>query len=153
MSGKIFIEVVTPERAVLAGEADEVILPGSEGQLGILPGHLPLLTGLDIGEMTIKGFSGKHIGADHSGTRKFFVDGGFVEVLPNKVSVMTETCDGFDAIDVEAAKIAIEKAERDLLSLEEVGKGELIEAEILQRHQEALKKARMRLICAEEGNE
>lgn len=145
------IEVVTPEKAVLVGSAEEVILPGSEGQMGILPGHLPLLSGLGIGQMTVKGFKGE-IGREQvSGERKFFVDGGFVEVLPDKVTVMTEACDGYDEIDVNAAKAAIEEAERELLAMEERAKSEEVEGEVLERHQEALKRARMRLLMHEEG--
>jgi len=144
------IEVVTPERAVLVGSADEVILPGSEGQMGILPGHLPLLSGLGIGQMTVRGFKGTVGKEQVTGERKFFVDGGFVEVLPDKVTVMTEACDGFDEIDVSAAKHQIEEAERELLAMEERAKTEEVEADVLKRHQDALKRARMRLLMHEE---
>ncbi len=142
MAEKLTIEVVTPERAVLAGEADEVILPGGQGQMGILPGHLPLLSGLGIGQMVVKGFAG---GAD----RKFFVDGGFVEVLPNKVTVMTEACDGFDEIDAIQARTAIEEAEKELLAMEESSKSEVIEEDVMIRHQAALKRARVRLMMSQ----
>lgn len=147
MAETLTIEVVTPERAVLSGEAEEVILPGSEGQMGILPGHLPLLSGLGIGQMTVRGF----IGHGGSGERKFLVDGGFVEILPNKVTVMTETCDGFDEIDVAQARLAIESAEKELHVVEELSKTELIEEDVLKRHQEALRRARLRLLLAEGG--
>jgi F-type H+-transporting ATPase subunit epsilon len=142
MAEKLTIEVVTPERAVLSGEADEVILPGSQGQMGILPGHLPLLTGLGIGQMIVRGFAG-------SGERKFFVDGGFVEVLPDKVTVMTEACDGFDEIDAAHARNAIEVAEKELLAIEERSKSEAVEEDVMVRHQEALKRARVRLMMSQ----
>lgn len=140
MAEKLRIEVVTPERAVLSGDADEVILPGNQGQMGILPGHLPLLSGLGIGQMVVKGFSG--------GERKFFVDGGFVEVLPDKVTVMTEACDGFDEIDAIQARTAIEEAEKELLAIEDRSKSEVIEEDVMIRHQEALKRARVRLMMS-----
>lgn len=142
MAEKLTIEVVTPERAVLSGEAEEVILPGSQGQMGILPGHLPLLSALGIGQMVVKGFSG-------GGERKFFVDGGFVEVLPNKVTVMTEACDGFDEIDAVQARAAIEIAEKELLAIEERSKAEEVEEDVMTRHHDALKRARVRLMMSQ----
>jgi F-type H+-transporting ATPase subunit epsilon len=145
MAETLTIEVVTPERAVLSGQAEEITLPGSEGQMGILPGHLPLLSGLGIGQMVVKGFSGS---GSPSGERKFFVDGGFVEVLPGKVTIMTEACDGFDEIDVAAARREIEVAEKELLDIEERSKNEAVEEDIMDRHHEALKRARMRLLTA-----
>ncbi len=147
MAESIFIEVVTPERAVLTGECSEVILPGTEGQMGILPGHLPLLSGLAIGTMTVKEF--QPTGGGASGTRRFMVDGGFVEVLPDKISIMTEACAGQDEIDVAAARVAIEEAEKQLLAVEDKAKAEEVEAEVLKRHQDALRRARMRLLTAE----
>lgn len=144
------IEVVTPERAVLVGEAEEIVIPGTEGQMGILPGHLPLLSGVAIGQMVVKGFKGTVGREQAQGDRKFFVDGGFVEVLPDKVTIMTEACDGYDEIDVSAARKEIEAAERELLAIEERAKSEEVEADILQRHQDALKRARTRLLMHED---
>lgn len=149
MAETLFIEVVTPERAVFAGEVEEIVLPGSEGQMGILPGHLPLLSSLGIGEMIVRGYKG----SGESSERRFLVDGGFVEVLPNKVSVMTESCDGFDQIDVAAARTAIEEAEKALLSLETRSTAEQIEEEVFQTHHDALKRARMRLLMAEDQDD
>ena len=149
MAETLLIEVVTPEKAVLTGHAEEVVLPGTTGQMGILPGHLPLLSGLDVGELVVRGFKGAMGKTAIDGERRFFVDGGFVEVLPGKVSVMTELCDGFDEIDIAAARTAIEEAERELLSLEEKSKAEEIEVDVLQQHQETLRRARMRLLFSE----
>ncbi|MEZ4460569.1 MAG: ATP synthase F1 subunit epsilon [bacterium] len=147
MAETLTIEVVTPERAVISGEAEEVILPGSEGQMGILPGHLPLLSGLGIGQMVVRGFVSK--GGTTERERKFFVDGGFVEVLPNKITVMTEACDGYDEIDAAEARQAIELAEKELLQFEERSKTETVEEDVMIRHQEALKRARTRLAMSQ----
>jgi len=80
---KLDLEIVTPERLVLHETVDEVVLPGSEGYLGVLPGHAPLLTALAPGNITFK-----------SGGREqtFVVGGGFVEVLRDRVSVLATTC-------------------------------------------------------------
>ncbi len=146
MAEKLTIEVVTPERAVLTGDAAQVILPGTEGQMGVLPGHLPLLSSLDVGELTVFGLSGSD-----GEPRRFFVDGGFVEVLPDKVVVMTEHCEGLGEIDIEEARRAIEEAEKELLAIEEKAKAEEIEQDVYDLHQDALRRARMKLLVAEDN--
>jgi F-type H+-transporting ATPase subunit epsilon len=134
---QIHIEVVTPERAVLSDQADSVILPGENGQLGVLPGHLPLLTSLSVGELrVVKG----------SSERSFVVEGGFAEILPNRVSILTEACDGVDEIDVSAAREAIKVAQAELEALEARSTDEEIEHDVMERHREALKRARTRLV-------
>lgn len=150
MAETFTIEVVTPEKAVLTGQAEQVVLPGTNGQMGILPGHLPLLSSLDLGELEIKGFSAD---VGDEGNRKYFIEGGFVEVLPNKVIVMTETCEGLREIDIEAAQAAIEEAEKELLAMEEKAKAEEIEQDIYEVHQQALRRARMQLLLADEDED
>jgi F-type H+-transporting ATPase subunit epsilon len=81
---KLDLEIVTPERLVLSEVVDEVVLPGSEGYLGVLPGHAPLLTTLGEGEITYR--QGARAG-------RLRVAGGFVEVLRGRVSVLAATCD------------------------------------------------------------
>lgn len=139
-SGKIKLEVVTPARAVLDIKVDAVDLPGIEGQLGILPDHLPLLTGLDVGEMIVRGPEGE---------RRFFIDGGFAEVLGHKVTVLTEFCDGVDEIDIEHARQVKEQAEKDLSALEERSKSEPVEEDALEHHRKMLKRANTRLLLGE----
>jgi len=77
---KLTLEIVTPDRALVRGEVDEVELPGSEGYFGVLPGHTPLLSMLKVGEMWYR------IGQE---TRYLAVAGGFVEVLPDRVQIYT----------------------------------------------------------------
>jgi len=103
---KLLLQVVTPERSVVHEEVDEVLLPGSEGYLGILPGHTPLLTSLKIGEIKYR----------QKGGRQAFlaVSWGFVEVLPDKVTVLADLAERPEEIDVNSAQEAKERAERML---------------------------------------
>src|SRR3977135_2279064 len=101
----ILLEIVTPERLAYSDEVDSVQIPGSEGELGILPPHAPLVATLGVGELTIrKG------GSEES----FAVVGGFVQVRPDKVVVMAETADMASEIDLERAEQARREAERAL---------------------------------------
>jgi F-type H+-transporting ATPase subunit epsilon len=141
---QITLEVVTPERAVLSEEVDQVVLPGSEGQVGVLPGHLPLLTGLGIGEMIIR---------NGDQERRFFVDKGFAEVLEDTVSVLTEGCEGVSDIDIANAQEEITVAEEEIARLEAQSEVEGEEEELLQRYRDSLKRARIRLLVADEKSE
>ncbi len=96
------VEVVTAERELYNGEADEVIAPGSEGQLGILPKHAALLTTLKVGELLVK-LSGAE--------EPFFVSGGFLEVSNNSVTVLAETAEHAEEIDEARAEAARRRAQ------------------------------------------
>ena len=97
------MEIVTPERLAYSDEVDSVVLPGSEGELGVLPHHAPLVSMLGVGELRIrKG------GAEES----FAIVGGFLQVRPDKVVVMAELADLASEIDLEAAEAARREAER-----------------------------------------
>ena len=96
------VEVVTAERELYSGEADEVIAPGSEGQLGILPKHAALLTTLKVGELVIK-LSGSE--------EPFFVSGGFLEVSNNSMTVLAETAEHAEEIDEARAEAARRRAQ------------------------------------------
>jgi len=101
----LLLEVVTPDRVVLSTEADVVVCPGVEGQFGVLVGHVPFLSALDIGEMYYR-LVGK--------TEYLAVGGGFAEVTGKKVTVVAEAAETGREIDVERAKRARERAERRL---------------------------------------
>ena len=101
----ILLEIVTPERLAYSDEVDSVQIPGSEGELGILPHHAPLVATLGIGELTIR---------KGGGEESFAVVGGFVQVRPDKVVVMAETADMASEIDLERAQQARREAERVL---------------------------------------
>jgi F-type H+-transporting ATPase subunit epsilon len=101
------LEIVTPERLAYSDTVDSVQLPGSEGELGVLPHHAPLISTLGVGELRIrKG------GSEES----FAIVGGFLQVRPDKVVVMAETADMASEIDLEKAQEARGEAERALES-------------------------------------
>ena len=103
----IKLEIVTPERLVFDETVDGVTLPGSEGELGVLPHHAPLVSTLGVGELRIR------VGGQEEW---FAIVGGFVQVLPDKVVVMAETADMASEIDLEKAQEARRDAERALES-------------------------------------
>jgi F-type H+-transporting ATPase subunit epsilon len=99
------LEIVTPSRRVLEGRAHEVRIPGALGELGVLPGHTPLLTSLGTGEVTW--FDGDTIG-------RLVVQGGFAEVQPDAVTVLASIAETVDEIDVEAARNALAEGQEKL---------------------------------------
>jgi F-type H+-transporting ATPase subunit epsilon len=104
---KMTVEVVTPERVVYSGEAGMVIARGVEGDLGILPNHMPLVTPLKIAPVRIKTDGDKEV--------KIAVSGGFMEVRGDKVTILAETAELPEDIDVERAKAAKARAEQRLI--------------------------------------
>lgn len=105
MSDRLRLELVTPERLVLSEEVDEVRVPGTLGELGVLPGHTPLLTSLGTGPLSY--FQG-------SSSHRLAVQGGFAEVLPDRVTVLARVADAPGDIDVDAARAALTEAEAKL---------------------------------------
>jgi F-type H+-transporting ATPase subunit epsilon len=99
----------TPERQLLREKVAEVQLPGADGELGILPGHAPLITELGIGELSYRASSGAQ-------PVVLAVLSGFAEVLPDRVTVLAETAQRPEEIDVERAKEALARAEKRLAS-------------------------------------
>ena len=109
MSEQLNLEVVTPHRTVLVEDVESVTLPGIEGELGILPEHIPLLTTLDTGIMSYKSSSGK--------TQAIAVHWGYAQVEGNSVRVLAELAETADEIDIERAKDAEKKAKDILISV------------------------------------
>jgi F-type H+-transporting ATPase subunit epsilon len=105
MAEKLLLEVVTPDRKLLSAEADVVVLPGVEGQFGVLYGHVPFLSALEIGEMYYR---------DGGKTEFLSVSGGFAEVTGTKVTIVAESAEVGKEIDIERAKRAMERAEKRL---------------------------------------
>lgn len=101
----LLLEIVTPERLAFSDQVDAVVLPGTEGELGVLPHHAPLLAMLGVGELRVR-----REGLEES----FAITGGFVQVRPDKVVVMAETADLASEIDLERAQEARREAERAL---------------------------------------
>jgi F-type H+-transporting ATPase subunit epsilon len=96
------LEIVTPERALVSQQVDEVVLPGSEGYFGVLPGHTPLLATLQVGELWYR------VGQD---THYLAVAFGFAEVLPDRVTVLAQLAERPEDIDVPRAEAAKKRAE------------------------------------------
>lgn len=101
----IHVEIVTPERMLLSADVDMVTLPGSDGQMGILRGHAPLLSTLDIGEIIL------HTGSD---AQHIAVGGGVVEVRPDKVTILADIAERAEEIDEARAAAARERARQSL---------------------------------------
>lgn len=100
---KMPIEIVTPERKVYENEANLIIARGGDGDIGIMAGHSPVVTTLKISALRVKTDGGDHTIA---------VSGGFLEVKPNKVTVLAESAELPEEIDVDRASRAKERAER-----------------------------------------
>lgn len=108
MSEELILEVVTPEKIVYSGPVDEVTIPGTEGEFGVLRGHEPFLTSVDIGELYFLNGGKK---------TNYAVNTGYAEVTGSKVTVLIETAERADAIDRDRALKAKEKAEASLSQL------------------------------------
>jgi F-type H+-transporting ATPase subunit epsilon len=130
MAETIQLEVVTPERLVVSEPAEDIQIPGKTGYLGILPGHAPLVTEIAVGEISY-----------HTGGRlqRLAVAWGFAEVLPTKVTILAETAERAQEIDVKRAQAAKQRAEEEL---RKAGPGGSLEA------QAALQRANARLEVA-----
>ena len=95
-------DIVTQERMVFSGQVDAVNLPGSEGRMGILPHHSPLLTTLDFGEVIVR----------VNGVEEYFaIGGGFVEIQPDHVTILADSAEQADEIDLDRAERARQQAE------------------------------------------
>lgn len=100
------LEIVTPEKRAFSGSARMVVVPGAEGELGILPDHMPLMTQILPGEIQVTTEQGEDL---------FLAVGeGFVEVRPDRVSVLTDMAIEEGEIDEKAAEEAVAKAELEM---------------------------------------
>lgn len=106
MAGNIMLEVVTPDKSVVSDEAQIVVAPGEYGEFGVLIGHTSFLTTLKIGMLRYKDSGGAE--------RIVFVNGGFAEVLPDKVTILAESADRRRDIDMDRAQAALKRAEERL---------------------------------------
>jgi F-type H+-transporting ATPase subunit epsilon len=105
LPAKLLLEIVTPDHALVTDQVDEVVAPAAKGYLGVLPGHTPLLATLAAGELWYR-----------KGSQKSFlaVIGGFLEVLPDKVTVLAQIAERAEDIDVPRAQRAKQRAEERL---------------------------------------
>ena len=132
MADRLRLEVATPMRLVVSGEADEVVVPGVEGSFGVLSGHAPLLSLVGIGEVMYRTGREEH---------HLAVSGGFAEVGPDHVTILTETAERPEEIDLDRARAAHGRAEQRLRST-------VVEETDVDRALSALARARARLQIA-----
>ena len=102
---KLLLEIVTPDKSLVRENVDEVQLPGSEGYLGVLPGHTPLLATLKVGELWYRVGAEKHYLA---------IAHGFVEVLPDRVTILAQMAERPQDIDIDRAEASKRRAEERL---------------------------------------
>jgi F-type H+-transporting ATPase subunit epsilon len=105
----IQLDIVTPERQVFSGSANEVRVPGWEGEFGVLPEHASFLSLAKAGVLAI---------IDASGESRFVIGRGFAEAGPDRVVVLTEVCESADQVDKSAAGAAKAEAEKKLETLD-----------------------------------
>lgn len=109
--GRLLLEIVTPQGLIFSEEVDEATASGSEGEFGVLPGHVPFVTTLKIGMLTCK---------KGSESKFFFVNWGYAEVGAEKVMILADSAERSEEIDIERAKAAMKRAEERLKKAEEV---------------------------------
>ncbi|MHC1785092.1 MAG: ATP synthase F1 subunit epsilon [Anaerolineaceae bacterium] len=126
-------EVVSQDRIVFSGNADMVVLPGADGEMGILPNHSPLLTVLQFGVVTVK---------VKSEVQHFAVSGGVAEVQPDQVTILADAAENVDEIDIQRAEKAKIRAE-ELLQ-----KGPARDSDEYLNIQSALRRSTLRLDAA-----
>jgi F-type H+-transporting ATPase subunit epsilon len=129
----IKLEIVTVERKLYEDDVDMVVAPGSEGVLGILPHHTPLLTSLTFGELVAR-----------KGDREeaFAIGGGYMDVQPDKVTVLADVAEQADEINVERARAARDRA------LQQIEAGNLSMDDMI-RAEAAMRRAMIRLKVGE----
>ncbi|MBD2428062.1 ATP synthase F1 subunit epsilon [Phormidium sp. FACHB-1136] len=128
------VRVIAPDKTVWDSEAEEVILPSTTGQLGILAGHAPLMTALDIGVMRVR--------SDKTWV-PIALMGGFAEVDTNEVTILVNGAERGENIDLNTARTAFEEAEARLSQVKDDDKQAVIQA------RQAVKRARAKLQAAE----
>jgi len=133
----IALTVVTPEGQAFQGDVEAVVLPGGEGEFGVLPGHEPFLTTLRIGPMTIRKTGGDELHA--------VVSQGFAEVHDDQVSVMVGTCEFAHDIDRSRAEIARDRALQQLEAMRGTPEGEAA----YQQYQDSYSRAIARVAISE----
>jgi len=111
VENKLKLEIVTPYGLIFSEEVDEVTASGSEGEFGVLPGHVPFVTTLKVGMLIAKTAKESKI---------FFVNWGYAEIGTDKVLVLADSAEKSEEIDVERAKAAMKRAEERLKKAEEI---------------------------------
>jgi F-type H+-transporting ATPase subunit epsilon len=139
MAMTLHCDIVSAEKEIFSGRVTMVIVTGTLGELGIMPGHAPLLTGIRPGPVRLK--------LDNGSEEVFFASGGFLEVQPSGVTILADTALRADDVDQASAQMAKEQAERTLSDQQSdfdfsVAAAQLAEASARLRTIEELKKRR-----------
>ena len=129
------LEIVTPHGLIVSSKVEEVYVPGTQGDMDVLPGHAPLLTSLRVGELHFKQDKEVHYLA---------INRGFAEVTPTRTTILADTAEPAGEIDVARARAAQARAEERLKALTPRDPG-------YPRELEALDRARVRLRVAEKA--
>ncbi|MCC5790129.1 MAG: ATP synthase F1 subunit epsilon [Opitutales bacterium] len=124
----LHLEIVTPHGKAYESPVDQVILPTKQGEVGLLPGHLPLLTQVDAGELRVLK-KGK--------TEYLAVSSGFAQVMQDKISVLTESAIDVEEIDPTVVEQAMAKAQAELKEAADVDPEEMERLETMVRYHQA----------------
>jgi F-type H+-transporting ATPase subunit epsilon len=111
MENKLRLEIVTPYGLILGEDVDEISTSGSEGDFGVLPGHVNFITTLKVGMLTYR---------KGSETKYVFINSGYAEVGPDKVTILADSAELSDDINVERAKASMKRAEERLRQQEKI---------------------------------
>ena len=133
MENKLRLEIVTPYGLILGEDVDEISTSGSEGDFGVLPGHVNFITTLKIGMLSFR---------KGNETKFVFINSGYAEVGPDKVTILADSAEISDEIDVERAKAAMKRAEERLKQQDKID---------VARATAALEKATIRVQLAEKN--
>ena len=119
------LEIVTPEAKVYSDTIDSVVIPTVDGEIGVLPGHIPLLTQVDDGELRVT-----------KGTETLFlaVSGGFAQIDGDKVRVLAENAINEEKIDENAVELAMKRAEQEIRETKQLDPQQLEHLQNLVRY-------------------
>ena len=127
MATPFHVTVLTPERTIFEGEAIHLLAPGSEGYLGVLAHHAPLLTSLRPGLL--------EIGSSGAERRRYFVRGGFAEVGPSGLTVLAKTAIDLTELEADMLNLAIKDAEEDIADAKDEGTRDRARTQLDHLHQ------------------
>ncbi len=131
MDNKIRLDIVTPQGLVISEGVDEITATGSEGEFGVLPGHVPFITTLKVGMLILK---------KGNAAEFVFVNSGYAEVTSEKVVILADSAERAEDIDVERAKAAMKRAEERLQHADKID---------FERANAALERAAIRIQIAD----
>ena len=118
------LDIVTPEARVYSDTVETVVIPTTSGEIGVLPGHIPLLTEIDLGELRV---------TKDGHTTTLAVSGGFAQIIGDKVSVLAEGAIALETIDEHAVEAAMKRAEEALKGKESLEPAEIERLEAVVR--------------------